>query len=358
MFQRIVTEVFKWFPWKPTMQVVMLGVDYDTSDAEQRDKFLEDFRSRIQLTYRSGMSTPLKLVSGKNIDSDAGWGCMLRVTQMMIAETLVDLVLGRTWRYQEDQDLVVGSAYLDIVACFLDTPTAPFSLHRLVDAGQRLCGKEPSTWFGPTSAARATGHLFETLAQGDGGADGVSVPSLLQGIACVVFEDGAIFKASVTEKFDQGAKAVIILVCRRLGLESFNLEEYRGGVEECFKLPEFQGLASGNSGSSAHFFVGTHDDCLIFLDPHTTLPAIESIDTVREVPDCGLHTPHPLPLRWNRLNPSISLCFLVKSPESFADLCTKLGQGSLGQVFEVLEKQPSYATRGEETMDDDMVLLD
>ena len=34
--------------------------------------------------------------------------------------------------------------------------------HRLVEMGQHILGKEPSSWFGPTSAAQAVGHLFET----------------------------------------------------------------------------------------------------------------------------------------------------------------------------------------------------
>lgn len=60
---------------------------------------------------------------------------MLRVQQMMLAQCFVDILLGRDWRYSRDRDLAESSAYLDIVSCFLDSPEAPFSLHRLVDAG-------------------------------------------------------------------------------------------------------------------------------------------------------------------------------------------------------------------------------
>lgn len=353
MIQRFVDEISRWLPWSPTMRVVLLGVEYDTSDDDKREAFLQDFRSRVQLTYRKGLSTPLKLVNGQEITSDAGWGCMLRVTQMMLAQCFVDFVLGREWRFEESRDLAPGSAYLGLVSCFLDVPDAPLSLHSLVATGQRLLGKEPSAWFGPTSAARAAGHLFEAAARAD--PDTSHVPAFLQRLACVVFEDGAIYKNSVLEQFSGNCSAVIVLVCRRLGLESFNLAEYRAGVESCFELPQFQGLASGNSGNSAHFFVGTHDDCLLYLDPHRVQPALE---TTEHIVASGLQAGRPIPLRWTRLNPSVCLSFLVKSPEEFTALCERLCEAPRSDVFEVLEQQPSYADRVEEATEGDMVLLE
>merc|ERR1719183_1453825 len=173
----------------------MLGVEYETADEDAREAFLNDFQSRLQLTYRKGFSTPLKLLSGNEIASDSGWGCMLRVIQMILAQSFSDFTLGREWRFQASRDLEVGSAWRDIVSCFLDTPQAPFSLHNLVDTGQRLFGKEPSTWFGPTSASKAVGSLFDALASK--GEPSPHVPAFLQRMSCVVFEDGAIFKSSV-----------------------------------------------------------------------------------------------------------------------------------------------------------------
>lgn len=335
------------------MRVVLFSVEYDTSDDDKREAFLQDFRSRIQLTYRKGLSTPLKLVGGQEITSDAGWGCMLRVTQMMLAQCFVDFVLGRDWRYEASRDLAPGSAYLELVSCFLDIPNAPFSLHSFVGTGQRLLGKEPSAWFGPTSAARTAGHLFEAAVNTD--SETSLVPSFLRRLGCVVFEDGAIYKNRVLEHFSCNCSAVIVLVCRRLGLESFNLTEYRAGVESCFELPQFQGLASGNSANSAHFFVGTHDDCLLYLDPHTVQPALESPEHIMA---SGLQAVRPIPLRWTRLNPSVCLGFLVKSPEEFNALCEKLCESPRSDVFEVLEKQPSYVDRTEESTEGDMVLLE
>lgn len=334
---------------------MLLGVAYEGAEEEPREQFLEDFRSRVLLTYRKGISTPLQLAGGSEITSDAGWGCMLRVMQMMLAQCLVALELGRDWRYDEERDLAEGSPYRDIIACFLDTPDAIFSLHSFVAAGQRLLGKEPSAWFGPTSAAKVAGRLLDDWAP-----DGGAAPSIT-GFACVVFEDGAIYKETVLERLSRpGSRAVLVLVCRRLGLDSFNVEEYRAGLESCFTLPEFQGMASGNSGSSAHFFVGTHDDSLLYLDPHTVQTSLESVETLQpgSVASQSLRPARPFPLHWARLNPSICLGFLVRSPEEFLALCAKLVEGPRGEVLEVLEREPCFAERAEETQEGDMVLLE
>eukprot|EP00913_Durusdinium_trenchii_P027289 g25601.t1 len=212
--------------------------------------------------------------------------------------------------------------------------TSAVNEHRLVEMGQRILGKEPSSWFGPTSAAQAVGHLFE--------ASKVAGPDFLKTVGCAVFVDGPIYKASVMEHFDNGCTSVILFVCRRLGLESCNLDEYQQGLDSCFRLPEFQagpvvratwilgfdafdpqGLASGNSSSSAHFFVATHgEESLLFLDPHVTHPALQKPADV--IASGGLRAERPLRLPWTSLNPSICVAFLefvATHKKRLQDLC-------------------------------------
>ncbi|KAJ7080094.1 hypothetical protein C8R44DRAFT_653854, partial [Mycena epipterygia] len=71
----------------------------------------------------------------KGWTNDAGWGCMLRTSQSLVATALQR----------------VGS---ELVSWFLDAPTAPFGVHRMALAGKAV-GKDVGMWFGLSAAAGA-----------------------------------------------------------------------------------------------------------------------------------------------------------------------------------------------------------
>lgn len=67
----------------------------------------------------------------------------------MLANTLLDLRLGRDWRVGQDEQ-----AHKELLALFADVPEAPFSIHKFVEYGAQACGKHPGEWFGPSATAR------------------------------------------------------------------------------------------------------------------------------------------------------------------------------------------------------------
>ena len=153
--------------------------------------FYADFTSTIWLTYRSQFP-PIKddawpnnnssstLSNGRLSNSpvakwtsDSGWGCMLRTSQSMLANTLLRIHLGRStfsarksseftdvnedWRKPAYPTRTADYAtYVKILTWFFDTPApeAPFGIHRMALAGQEL-GTEVGQWFGPSVAAGA-----------------------------------------------------------------------------------------------------------------------------------------------------------------------------------------------------------
>ena len=66
--------------------IYLLGETYrgkgEDPDAEVLAQLICDLRSRIWLTYRQGFAP----IEGSSLTSDAGWGCMLRTGQMMLAQ--------------------------------------------------------------------------------------------------------------------------------------------------------------------------------------------------------------------------------------------------------------------------------
>ncbi|GAA6086347.1 cysteine protease atg4da-like [Tachysurus ichikawai] len=167
--------------------VCMLGHTYHLSHEGEKNLFRCVFSSLFWMTYRRGFSS----LHGSSLTSDSGWGCTLRSAQMLLAQALKmhTLPAGWTWpgahhqtrddlELRHSQPLMLGlgrsqrggqrrrseGAILDedeegqesrhqrLVAWFGDMPSAPFSLHKLVELG-RSSGQRAGDWYGPSVSA-------------------------------------------------------------------------------------------------------------------------------------------------------------------------------------------------------------
>eukprot|EP01041_Mallomonas_annulata_P003455 gene3455-6876_t len=126
----------------------ILGSKYT---ANRRADIRRHTLSILRLTYRSNFP-PL---APYHFTSDAGWGCMLRSAQMLMAQALQRHLLGREWRAPDDTELRrANKEYCDILRWFTDYPGPPsvYSIHHLVQCGMRY-DKLPGEWYGPSTAA-------------------------------------------------------------------------------------------------------------------------------------------------------------------------------------------------------------
>lgn len=173
----------------------------DPTDNGWPASFVDDFESKIWLTYRSGfppipkskdpgaaqsMSLAVRLrshlVDSEGFTTDTGWGCMIRSGQSLLANALSILRLGRStvfflflfyalfkihefpanceldWRRSSQ-----GVGESPLLSLFADDPSAPFSIHRFVQYGATACGKYPGEWFGPSATARCIQYVSGSL---------------------------------------------------------------------------------------------------------------------------------------------------------------------------------------------------
>ncbi|KIJ63953.1 hypothetical protein HYDPIDRAFT_112441 [Hydnomerulius pinastri MD-312] len=265
--------------------------------------FYADFTSRIWLTYRnqfapirdSALSTlDSDLACGiqaatpssprpkkwnwpgsgeKGWTSDAGWGCMLRTGQSLLANALLHLHLGRDWRRPPYTVRTNDFAtYVQIITWFLDSPLpqAPFSVHRMALAGKDL-GKDVGQWFGPSTAAGAIKTLVHSFPEA--------------GLGVSVAADGVVYQSDVYAasnvhigsprrhaRSSWGGRAVLVLIGIRLGIDGVNPIYYEP-IKALYTFPQSVGIAGGRP-SSSYYFMGSQADNLFYLDPHHARAAV------------------------------------------------------------------------------------
>ncbi|KAL7990805.1 hypothetical protein Chor_014235 [Crotalus horridus] len=323
--------------------VWILGRKY--SALTEKEEILLDVTSRLWFTYRKGFPA----IGGTGPTSDTGWGCMLRCGQMIFAQALVGRHLGRDWRWMKGKKQIDN--YYNVLNAFIDKKDSYYSIHQIAQMGVGE-GKSIGQWYGPNTVAQVLKKLatFDTWS------------SLAVHIAMdntVVIEEirrlckpnspcpgASAFPSAESDFLSNGYpdgdestdclllwKPLVLLIPLRLGLTDIN-EAYIETLKHCFMMPQSLGVIGGKP-NSAHYFIGyveftdnikelidndlSIDLCLgeelIYLDPHTTQPAVE-------------------------------LGFFCKKEEDFSDWCQQIKKLSLIRgalpMFELIEHQPSH----------------
>ncbi|XP_038604753.1 cysteine protease ATG4B isoform X1 [Tachyglossus aculeatus] len=344
---------FEDFP-ETTEPVWILGRKY-TIFTEKED-ILSDVTSRLWFTYRKNFPA----IGGTGPTSDTGWGCMLRCGQMIFAQALLCRHLGRDWRWKPGRRQTDN--YFNVLNAFIDKKDSYYSIHQIAQMGVGE-GKSIGQWYGPNTVAQvlkklATFDTWSSLAVHIA-MDNTVVMEEIRRLCKPNFPAGA--SAFPTESefmlngFPSGAevtnrptqwKPLVLLIPLRLGLTEIN-EAYIETLKHCFMMPQSLGVIGGKP-NSAHYFIGYVGGELIYLDPHTTQPAVE-ISGSCFIPDESFHCQHP-PCRMNivELDPSIAVGFFCKTEEDFNDWCQQIKKLSLIRgalpMFELVERQPSHFT--------------
>ncbi|USW59528.1 Putative peptidase C54, papain-like cysteine peptidase superfamily [Septoria linicola] len=340
---------------------VQLSKSMDEEDLGWPSDFIDDFESRIWITYRDGfppiakssdpaagskMSFTTKLRSLTNqqgFTSDTGWGCMIRSGQSLLANTLVLQRLGREWRKGQRAE-----EHKSILSLFADTPEAPFSIHKFVEHGAQACGTYPGEWFGPSATARCLRALTDKYHEA-----GLRVYARPNDSD--VYADAVIETASQKDADDKFQPTLIVLGIR-LGIEKVTLA-YHAALKAVLELPQSVGIAGGRP-SSSHYFLGHQGDAFFYLDPHTTRPMLSPQPSAEDVDTCHTRRIRKLPL--SEMDPSMLLGFLVHSRDEFEQWRKAVSDLPGKAIIHIHETEPKYATGSErpeaidevETMDE------
>ena len=187
----------------------------------------------------------MPVFGGSHLTSDAGWGCMLRSAQMLMAQALMLHYQGRQWRWSKAKptketinlsDYVTlsrkggednlfsnsedESIHRNIIRQFSDVESnpkmAPFSIHNLVQLSTGL-GRSAGNWFGPSTAAFLLQMAWLNHTQAYAAEKSINNDSFLEDLAVYVAQDCTVYKEDVinicsgdkTSEFEQEGFAVM-----------------------------------------------------------------------------------------------------------------------------------------------------
>uniref|UniRef100_A0A8C7BJY9 Cysteine protease n=1 Tax=Neovison vison TaxID=452646 RepID=A0A8C7BJY9_NEOVI len=256
----------------------------------EKSKLLSDISARLWFTYRRKFSP----IGGTGPSSDAGWGCMLRCGQMMLAQALICRHLGRDWNWEKQKEQ--PKEYQRILQCFLDRKDCCYSIHQMAQMGVGE-GKSIGEWFGPNTVAQVLKKL-------------------------------ALFD-------EWNSLAVYVSMDNTVVIEDIK--------KMCCVLP----LSADTVGESPPdtLNASNQSDELIFLDPHTTQTFVDTEEN-GTVDDQTFHCLQS-PQRMNILNldPSVALGFFCKEEKDFDSWCSLVQKEILKEnlrMFELVQKHPSH----------------
>ncbi|XP_060612197.2 cysteine protease ATG4A isoform X1 [Anolis sagrei] len=320
----------------------------------EKSKLLLDISARLWFTYRRKFSP----IGGTGPSSDAGWGCMLRCGQMMLAQALICRHLGRDWHWEEHKKQ--PEEYHRILRCFLDRKDCCYSIHQMAQMGVGE-GKSIGEWFGPNTVAQVLKKLalfdeWNSLAVYVSMDNTVVIEDIKKmcqlptqncppGAHCSPLSHRSLLSRNRSPGgFCCGWKPLLLIIPLRLGINHIN-PVYVDAFKECFKMPQSLG-ALGGKPNNAYYFIGFLGNELIYLDPHTTQLFVD-FEENGTVDDRSFHcqqAPHRMKIM--NLDPSVALGFFCKEETDFDNWCSLVQkeihkQQSL-RMFELVQKHPPH----------------
>ncbi|KAK7340438.1 hypothetical protein VNO77_21140 [Canavalia gladiata] len=309
--------------------------------------FEQDFASKILITYRKGFDA----IGDSKYTSDVNWGCMLRSSQMLVAQALLFHKLGRSWRKTVDKPL--DKEYIDILQLFGDSEASAFSIHNLLQAGKGY-GLAVGSWVGPYAMCRT----WEVLARNQRETNDLGEPPLPMAVYVVSGdEDGERGGAPVVciddaskrcSEFSRGLAAwtpLLLLVPLVLGLDKVN-PRYIPLLHSTFKFPQSLGIMGGKPGAST-YIIGVQNEKAFYLDPHD-VQLVVNINGDTQEPNstssyhCNISRHMPL----DSIDPSLAIGFYCRDKDDFDDFCfqaSKLAEESNGAPLFTVAQSRSFS---------------
>lgn len=253
--------------------------------------------SKLTLTNVGNLRS---LFDNENFTSDAGWGCMIRTSQNLLANALLKLAGEAN-----------GNVQLEILKLFQDDPNAAFSIHNFIRVASALpLLVKPGQWFGPNAASISIRQLTIEMTDQES-------PTVVPFV--YISENADLYDDEIEETFLKEKRPLLLLFPVRLGIDHVNKYYYKS-ILQLLASRFSVGIAGGKPSSSFYFIGYENDENLIYFDPH--LPQVfESPINL-----ASYHTLNYNKLSIEMLDPSMMIGVLLGSMSEYRELkqeCTE-----------------------------------
>ncbi|KPA82999.1 putative AUT2/APG4/ATG4 cysteine peptidase putativecysteine peptidase Clan CA family C54 [Leptomonas pyrrhocoris] len=281
------------FPTEPVFPLQIVG----SSDAAVVE-CMEDLEKALQnqfylFTYREGFE-PIAAVT-RSVETDQGWGCLLRTTQMLLAHFLA------VYGHPADRKL---SLFFDHSG-----ESAPFSIHNMIRRVWNRRAFKPEYW-SPSQGCEAVKQTMH---------DAMQTHQLETRVSVVTSSNGCIYSDEVRRAFKEGAAVVLVLAAVRVSAAPFLTQESYLQIEKLMEQPQCLGVVGGIPGRSYYFFAHNQTQVLYF-DPHqhTHLALTNNSSAAMSTVTPSLQDVRCV--HWSRVDTSLFVAFAVRSREEWARL--------------------------------------
>lgn len=320
----------------------------------------QKLKSLILISYRNNYKPQTNSKNNSIYNSDCGWGCMIRSTQMIMARAIYKIFKYEI--HKSDQKLDKNFLIKSVIYFFLDNNLKllknrkgkentyfgmenyisklksynennifktkreicsiepPFSIQKICIMGE-IFGKTCGEWFSDYDLPK----ILDYINVGFNVFPNVKIIHNNSNLdICKLIE--SCFKEISKEKEVENyiiyngkryifRKMGIIFISLRLGLESIS-DDYFPSIKKIFDCKEFLGFLGGKVQSASYFFGYVNDD-LLFLDPHYNQTSVKDLE--REGISSYIDkTIYKLSLK--SLQTALTLGFLFRNFDEFIDL--------------------------------------
>ena len=310
----------KAFYMNSSSPIYVMGKEYASPQLSKRiyKEIKHAMLQIIWVSYRSNFR-PMHSRSGEVFTSDAGWGCTVRVGQMMLLNCLKKhFAVSKSECYE-----IIKTVEENLV-------NAPYSIHNLVEMASE--GKSPGEWFSPSAICHAISQAVETFPI-PGFRSIVCMDSLIyrdqvfaaacelplevvrNACMCAERQSKGICRHCGKEKINTTwMNSVLIMLPLMLGVSKIQHELY-DAFKYLLRSPYTVGFIGGKP-KSALYIVGYKENSVIILDPHFVQRSSISIVDFRRNYESYFNKKF-MSIKMHELESSVSVGFYFRNREEF-----------------------------------------